>query len=84
MARQKPTVAYRWFKDPKNFEGIQWGADGNDLLVTWIWAGCGEVRQPVATVHKGRVVVTWTDGATWSMPSRVAGGAKMDVQLAKG
>ena len=82
--RGKPKVAYRFFTDKQNYEGVAWECYDKDILITWIWAGTGQIRQPVATVHKERIVVTWTDGCVWSMPARVIGGAHLQVQLAKG
>lgn len=82
--RKNPTKAYRFHDDKENFEGIEWSVDGNDLVIRWIWAGRGQCYQPVATVHNGRVIVTWVEGIVWPMPTRAEGGANLPVVLAKG
>lgn len=82
--RTKPNRAFRCFSDKENFEGIEWRAENSDMVIWWICAGTGNQKQPVATVHDGRIVVTWRDDIVWSMPTRAEGGASMKVQLAKG
>ena len=76
---------YRYRKDKSNFEGIIYEHAGDDIVIRWIADGDGQARQPVGTIHKGRVIVTWLDATTvWSMPVRVEKAAKMKVVLAKG
>ena len=70
MRRKKPNRAFRFFADQYNYEGIEWSYDGKDVIIQWIWSGKGEVRQPIATIHNERIIVTWNDTVIWPMPSR--------------
>lgn len=79
--------AYRFWRSKEDYEGIVWEVDdqSNQLVVKWVAAGHGELRQPVGTVHGDRLVITWTDDTHRFWVSEVCvPNTGLKVVLAKG